>query len=59
MQPHAIERINELAKKAKTPAGLTAEERTERDALRREYVEAVRRNMKAQLDALRGANGPQ
>lgn len=45
-----IDRINVLARKAKTPEGLTAEELAERDALRREYVEAVRKNLSAQLN---------
>ena len=45
-----IDRINALARKAKTPEGLTAEETAERAALRQEYVAAVRANLKAQLD---------
>ena len=35
-----IDRINELARKAKTPQGLTPEEQAERDMLRREYIDA-------------------
>ena len=46
-----LERINELAKKAKT-VGLTEEEKAERDLLRKEYLEAVRRNFKATLDSI-------
>lgn len=45
-----IERINALARKAKTPEGLTAQERAEQMELRRRYVEAVRENLTAQLD---------
>ncbi len=45
-----IDRINVLARKAKTPEGLTPEETAERDALRKEYVEAVRKNLSAQLN---------
>ena len=45
-----IARINALAKKAKPPEGLTAEELAERDALRREYLDAVKQNLTAQLD---------
>lgn len=45
-----IDRINVLARKAKTPEGLTPEEIAERDALRKEYVEAVRKNLSAQLN---------
>ena len=36
-----LTRINELARKAKAE-GLTSAETKERDALRREYIEAVR-----------------
>ena len=44
-----IARINELAKKAKTE-GLTPEEVQERDALRRVYIDAVKKNLTAHLD---------
>ena len=44
-----IARINELAKKAKTE-GLTAEELTERDKLRRIYIDSVKANLTGQLD---------
>lgn len=44
-----IARINELAKKAKTE-GLTQEEVQERDALRRVYIDAVKKNLTAHLD---------
>lgn len=50
MEQRKIERINELARKAKTPEGLTDGERAERDALRREYVDAVTGSLRAQLD---------
>ena len=50
MERHKIERINALAKKAKTARGLTEAERAERAALRREYIDAVTGNLKAQLD---------
>ena len=45
-----IDRINALARKAKTPQGLTPEELAERDALRGEYLAAIRANLTAQLD---------
>lgn len=45
-----IARINQLARKAKTPEGLTETERAEQAQLRRRYVEAVRENLTAQLD---------
>lgn len=47
----SIERINALAKKAKT-VGLTKEEAAERDKLRKEYLAAVRKNFKATLDSI-------
>ena len=50
MEKSRIERINELARKAKTE-GLTEEEVLERDRLRREYVVAFRENLVAQLEA--------
>lgn len=37
-----IDRINELAKKSKTPAGLTDAERAEQKALRDEYIAEYR-----------------
>ncbi len=50
MEQAKIDRINELAHKAKTPEGLTEEEKIERAALRQEYVNAVTGSLKAQLD---------
>ena len=44
-----ITRINELARKAKT-VGLTPEELTERDKLRRIYIDSVKANLTGQLD---------
>ena len=44
-----ITRINVLAKKAKT-VGLTDEEVTERDKLRRIYIDSVKANLVGQLD---------
>lgn len=44
-----IARINALAKKAKTE-GLTAEETTERDRLRRIYIDSVKASLTGQLD---------
>ena len=45
-----IKRINELYHKSQTPEGLTAEEKMEQRVLRKEYVDAVRGNLRAQLD---------
>lgn len=50
MEQKQIDRINELARKAKTPEGLTEWEAAERAALRREYVDAVLGNLQGQLD---------
>ena len=50
MEQVKIDRINELARKAKTPEGLTAEETAERDVLRREYIDSFKRSLTAQLD---------
>ena len=49
MEQKKIDRINELAQKAKT-TGLTEEELSERAALRREYIDGYRRSLVAQLD---------
>lgn len=43
-----IDRINELARKAKT-SGLTEEEIAERDILRKEYLAGFRKNFESQL----------
>ena len=51
MKREQIDRINELARKAKSPEGLTPEEEAERDALRREYIEAYKRSLTAQLNS--------
>ena len=51
MDRSSIERINALAKKAKT-VGLTKEEAAERDKLRKGYLAAVRKNFKATLDSI-------
>lgn len=44
-----IARINELAKKAKAE-GLTPEETTERDKLRRIYIDSVKASLTGHLD---------
>ena len=50
MEQEKIKRINELAKKAKSPEGLTPAEMVERDLLRQEYIAAYRDNLIAQLE---------
>lgn len=52
MEQKRIDRINELARKAKT-VGLTPEEEQERAVLRAEYIEAYRASLRAQLDNIR------
>lgn len=49
MEQKKIDRINELARKAKC-GELTDEEKVERAALRQEYVNAVVGDLKRQLD---------
>lgn len=51
MEKEKIDRINELARKARESA-LTKEETAERDALRKEYLAAIRKNFKATLDSI-------
>ncbi len=50
MEQAKIDRINELARKSRKQA-LTAEEKAEQQALRREYIDAVVGSLKRQLDA--------
>ena len=45
-----IKRINELAAKAKTSEGLTAEELAERDKLRRIYIDSYKASLVGQLE---------
>ena len=51
MDPKKIERINELARKKKT-SGLTEAEAEEQAALRNEYLDGYRTNLKAMLDSI-------
>lgn len=50
-----IARINELAKKQKERT-LTAEEKEEQQALRQEYLRAIRENMRSSLDQMKIQN---
>ena len=50
MDQKQIDRINELARKAKSPEGLTEWEVAERAALRREYIDAVLGSLKGHLE---------
>ena len=47
-----IERINFLAKKQKTE-GLTPAEQAEQATLRRQYVDSIKENLRAQLDSIK------
>ena len=49
MEKEKIARINALARKAKAE-GLTDEEKAEQQALRREYIDAMKASLTAQLD---------
>ena len=51
MDPKKIERINELARKKKT-TGLTEEELAEQAALRKEYLDGYRENLKSMLESI-------
>ena len=51
MEQTKIDRINELARKAKAE-GLTPEEEKERAVLRAEYVAAYRESLRGQLDSM-------
>ncbi len=50
MLDEKIKRINELAKKAKTAEGLTAEELAEQKQLRQEYLDEWRRGVVQTLE---------
>lgn len=49
MRQEHIDRINELARKAKTE-GLTAEETEERDRLRKAYIADFRKSLETHLE---------
>lgn len=49
MKHESIDRINELARKAKAE-GLTPEEQAEQKKLREEYIAGYRANLRAQLE---------
>ena len=51
MDPKKIERINELARKKKE-TGLTEDEAREQAALRKEYLDGYRENLKSMLDSI-------
>ncbi|MCC8136867.1 MAG: DUF896 domain-containing protein [Clostridiales bacterium] len=51
MDQMKLQRINQLARQAKAE-GLTEAEREEQAALRQEYLEAVRMNLRGQLNQI-------
>lgn len=52
MKQDHIARINELARKSKTPEGLTDAEKAEQTELRKEYLAAFRANFEQQLQGI-------
>lgn len=48
-----LARINELAKKSKTAEGLTAEEKSEQQDLRQEYLERFRGGMRNHIEGMK------
>lgn len=52
MTEEKIARINALARKSRTPEGLSDEEKAEQAALRSEYVAAVRASLTANLESV-------
>lgn len=52
MEQAKIDRINFLARKSKGE-GLTPEEKEEQALLRREYLDAIRQNLRSTLDSIR------
>lgn len=47
-----IQRINELARKSKTPSGLTEQEKVEQKILRQEYIASYKRNLVSHLESI-------
>ena len=50
MEQQKLDRISELARKSRTPEGLTEAEKAEQAELRRAYVQAVRGSLVSQLE---------
>ena len=45
-----IDRINELARKSRTPEGLTEAEKEEQQKLRRAYIDAYKASLRSELE---------
>lgn len=52
MKQEKVNRINELARKAKSPEGLTPAEKEEQAALRKEYIKEFRRSTLQELNSI-------
>ncbi len=50
MEQKKIDRINFLARKSKTPEGLTEAEKAEQAVLRREYIDSVKASLVGHLE---------
>lgn len=50
MKQEKIDRINFLARKSRTPEGLTEKEKAEQAVLRREYIDSFKMSLTSQLD---------
>lgn len=55
--PELIARINALARKKRT-VGLTPKEQQEQSALRAQYIQSIRAQVRAQLDCIEFTDGP-
>lgn len=52
MTEEGIQRINELYHKSKSSEGLTQEEKDEQAALRKQFVEDFKKNLRGTLDSI-------
>ncbi len=52
MNQEKIDRINHLARKSKTPEGLTEAEAAEQASLRREYIDAYKQSLRQHLESI-------
>ena len=52
MENSKLDRINELARKSRTPEGLTEAEKEEQTRLRKEYIALFRGNLESQLQSM-------
>ncbi len=57
MTQEKINRLNELARRSRT-APLSSEEKAEQQALRQEYLAAIRRNLRATLESIEVVDAP-